>query len=151
MNYYAQPRMTRDIDLVLSVKASDTSTIVALFETDYYIDSVAVARAISNESLFNIIHSETIIKVDCIVKKSAAYRRVEFERRKKVVIEGFDIWIVSKEDLIVSKLSWAVDSHSEFQLRDVKNLLASGYDEEYLEHWTRKLGLNQLLQECLNE
>jgi hypothetical protein len=47
MNYYAQPRMTRDVDLVLSIGESDTSTIVDLFESDYYVDEVAVARAIS--------------------------------------------------------------------------------------------------------
>ena len=58
-------------------------------------------------------------------------------------------WLVSKEDLIISKLFWARDSHSELQLRDVRNLLASGYDVEYLERWTRKLELDSLLQECL--
>ena len=59
------------------------------------------------------------------------------------------MWIVSKEDLILSKLYWAKDSHSEFQLRDVKNLLASGYDTAYLEDWSRRLGLHDLLAEVL--
>jgi len=58
---------------------------------------------------------------------------------------------VSKEDLIISKLCWAKDSHSEFQLRDVKNLLKSGYDATYLQTWTEKLGLENLLRECLDE
>jgi len=61
------------------------------------------------------------------------------------------IWIVSKEDLIISKLFWARDSHSEFQLRDVKNLLKSRYDAAYLKTWIEKLGLDELLRECLNE
>jgi hypothetical protein len=56
---------------------------------------------------------------------------------------------VSKEDLIISKLWWAKDSHSELQLGDVKNLLATGCDAAYLERWTRELGLNNLLQQCL--
>jgi hypothetical protein len=58
---------------------------------------------------------------------------------------------VSKEDLIISKLWWAKDSHSEVQLIDVKNLLATGYDARYIERWTRALGLNGLLQECLHD
>ena len=58
---------------------------------------------------------------------------------------------MSKEDLIVSKLWWAKDSHSAVQLSDIKNLLATGYDMEYLERWTRELGLNNLLQECVND
>jgi len=49
----------------------------------------------------------------------------------------------------MSKLLWAKDSHSELQLSDVKNLLATGYDAAYLQHWTHGLGLDNLLQECL--
>ena len=55
---------------------------------------------------------------------------------------------MSKEDLIISKLIWTKDSHSELQLRDVKNLAATGYDTVYVEHWTGELGLTTLWQEC---
>jgi hypothetical protein len=61
------------------------------------------------------------------------------------------ISIVSKEDLIISKLAWAKDSHSEFQLRDVKSLLEAGYDDAYLTEWTSKLGLTNLLKECIDD
>ena len=66
-------------------------------------------------------------------------------------ILDFTTYIVSKEDLIISKLFWAKDSHSEIQLGDVRNLLATGYDEEYLRRWTRQLGLDSLFQECLHD
>lgn len=151
MNYYVLPRMTRDIDVVVALEPNDADRIVALLENDYYIDRVAVSRAITNETLFNAIHHESVIKVDCIIRKRTEYRRVEFERRRKVQIQDVNVWIVSKEDLILSKLYWARDSHSEFQLRDVKNLLASGYDAEYLERWTLNLGLDDLLKECRHE
>ena len=71
-------------------------------------------------------------------------------RDETVEIGETKIWIVSKEDLIISKLSWASESHSEFQLRDVKSLLNTGYDAKYLTRWTEKLGLRDLLTECLN-
>jgi hypothetical protein len=74
---------------------------------------------------------------------------VEFERRQKIPILDFTTFIVTKEDLIISKLFWAKDSHSEVQLGDARNLLATGYDAAYLQHWTRKLGLDKLLNECL--
>ena len=100
---------------------------------------------------FNLIHVESMIKVDCIVRKSNDYRRTEFERRQKISLLHFTTWIVSKEDLIVSKLFWAKDSHSEVQLRDVKNLLATGFDQSYLKRWTADLGLDRLLEECLHD
>lgn len=57
--------------------------------------------------------------------------------------------MVSKEDLILSKLDWARDSLSERQLDDVKNLLATGYDEEYLLAWAAKLHLTAILTQAM--
>lgn len=148
MNYYAQPRMTRDIDLVVALSAQDTDTIVRLFTPDYYVSREAVSSSIAHESLFNLIHQESVIKVDCIVRKNTLYRLAEFERRQRITIEDFSTWIASKEDLIISKLWWAKDSHSELQLRDVKNLASTGCDTVYVERWTNELGLQNLWQEC---
>jgi hypothetical protein len=148
MNYYAQPRMTRDIDLVVALTAHDTDKVVRLFSPDYYVSREAVSSAVTHESLFNLIHRDSVIKVDCIVRKNTPYRRAEFERRQRITIEDFSTWIASKEDLIISKLWWAKDSHSEQQLRDVKNLAATGCDREYIERWTSELGLHNLWQEC---
>ena len=151
LNYYAEPRMTRDIDIVVALTPQDADSVVALFEGNYYVPRNAVVRAITNQTLFNIIHSESIFKVDCIIRKDTEYRRLEFERRQRVEVDGIEIWIVSKEDLIISKLLWAKDSHSDFQLRDVRNLLESGYDADYVKRWTRKFDLDDLLRECLDE
>ena len=142
MNYYAQPRMTRDIDLVIALTPQDIDKV------DYYISRDAVSSSIAHESLFNLIHQESIIKVDCIVRKSSPYRRAEFERRQRITIEDFSTWIASKEDLIISKLWWAKDSRSEQQLRDVKNLVGTGCDRDYIARWTQELGLSNLWQEC---
>ena len=111
--------------------------------------SQIITCSIVRESIFNLIHQDTVIKVACIIRKRSEYRRVEFERRHKISILDFSTFIVSKEDLIISKLFWAKDSHSEIQLGDVKNLLATGYDAAYLQHWTRELGLDNLVKECL--
>lgn len=149
MNYYAQPRMTRDIDFVIALAPADAETIVELFRPDYYISEEAVRGSISAESIFNLIHNESVIKVDCIVRKNIPYRHAEFERRRQIGIDNFSTWIASKEDLIISKLFWAKDSGSETQMRDVKNLIATGCDGSYIERWTRELGLLNLWQQVM--
>ena len=148
MNYYAQPRMTRDIDLVVAISAADVDKVFRLFHPDYYIARQAVEDSLAHESVFNVIDQESVIKVDCIIRKSSPYRIAEFERRKRVILQGFPTFIVSKEDLMISKLDWAKDSHSEMQLRDVKNLAATGYDGQYVDHWTKSLGLASLWDAC---
>jgi len=148
MNFYAQPRMTRDIDFVIAVAPQDTDAVVRLFAPDYYVSRDAVSESIQHESLFNLIHEESIIKVDCIVRKNNAYRRCEFERRQRITIGDFSTWITSREDLIISKLWWAKDSHSEQQLLDVKNLVSAACDMDYIKRWTNELELVTLWQEC---
>lgn len=146
MNYYATPRMTRDIDLVVALSAADGTRIRGLFEPDYYVPD-NIEQAILSVGIFNLVHIESVIKVDIIVRKNEEYRRAEFERRLAVELEGARIWLVSKEDLILSKLLWARQSASEMQRRDVQNLLATGVDRSYLSLWAERLGVTSLLEE----
>jgi len=151
MNYYAQPRMTRDIDVVVELRPADGERIVRLFAPAYYVSREAVDSSIAQRSLFNLIHNESVIKVDCIVRKENPYRLTEFKRRQRIQIGSFETWIVSKEDLILSKLFWAKDSHSEMQLRDVRNLVSTGCDRNYIEGWTTELGLATLWREIIRD
>src|SRR5580658_5105108 len=143
--------MTRDIDIVLALRPADAGRMVQLFSPDYYVSREAVDSSIARQSLFNLIHNESVIKVDCIVRKQNEYRLIEFNRRQRIRIRDFETWIVSKEDLILSKLFWAKDSHSERQIGDVKNLLATGCDRSYIGRWTTELGVANLWQEIAHD
>lgn len=150
MNYYAEPRMTRDIDVVVELMEAHAARLVNELSPDYYIDAYTVKEALQHESMFNILHLESVIKVDCIIRKSSEYRQVEFNRRTKIKIGDVSTYIVSKEDLILSKLYWARDSHSAMQMKDVKNLMQSGYDVEYLEKWAGILAVTDLYRGCMH-
>lgn len=151
MNYYAVPRMTRDIDLVVALEPRHADRLRSLFEPDYYVPHEDVARALAGRGMFNLVHLDSVIKVDIIVRKDEPYRHVEFGRRAAVELPGFRAWIVSKEDLILSKLWWARESRSELQLRDVRNLLATGVDAVYLSQWADELEVAGLLREIQHE
>ena len=147
MNAYAEPRMTRDVDVVVELGAADTERVVAAFTPDYYVERDAVERALKHESMFNVIHREWIFKVDCIVRKETPFRRVEFARKQRLVIGEIETWVVSKEDLILSKLCWGHDSRSECQARDIRNLLLTGCDRAYLSKWAAELGVQDYLSD----
>ena len=149
LNYYAQPRLTRDIDIVVALRREDAERVINLFAEDFYIDADAVRHAIAQLGMFNIIHYDHIIKVDCIVRKDTPYRQEEFARRIAVAIDGATIWLVTAEDLLLSKLVWAAESHSEIQLQDVRNLIRSvvDFDWTYIERWADALTIGELLHE----
>lgn len=149
-NFYAVPRMTRDIDIVLEVKTKDVERMLALFRDDFYIDREAMIEAIGKKGMFNIIHGKHVVKVDFIVRKDAPYREVEFGRRRKIEVDKGSVFVVSPEDLILSKLCWAKESLSELQLRDVRNLLkvVKNLDNAYLDRWVRSMGLEGVYEKA---
>lgn len=146
MSWYAVPRMTRDIDLVVALVQDDLPALRTAFEPDYYVpDDIDVALAAPG--MFNLVHMASVTKVDIIVRKDTPYRRHEFARRVRTTLSGFDAWLVSREDLILSKLVWSRDSGSEQQRRDVVNLLADPVDRDYLGRWATELGVADRLEE----
>ncbi len=56
LNFYAEPRMTRDIDFVVELGSEDAHRLVRLFHPDYYISYESVRDSIARQSLFNLIH-----------------------------------------------------------------------------------------------
>lgn len=149
LSLYAEPRMTRDVDLVVDLRPSDTTRVLELFGPEFNVDADRIRDAIARRSMFNAIHTEAVVKLDIIVRKSGPYREEEFRRRRLAEIDGVGMWVVSAEDLVLSKLDWARDSRSEIQLRDVRRLIKAQplLDWTYVEAWAARLGLLELVGE----
>ena len=149
---YGEPRFTNDIDIVADLNLANCDAFCEGFPPgEYYLSHAAAREAVAHRGMFNVIHQETAFKADCVLKKSTEFQRNVFERREKTDFYGKEIWIISKDDLIISKLWWAKDSVSEKQLTDVKNLMRNGFDSEYIKSWTAKLDITDLFERCLSE
>ena len=144
MARYTTPRMTRDIDIVVELLPHTVDGLVQEFSDDFYVDADAARAAVESERLFNMMHLSSGIKIDLVVRKSS-----DFSRRERVLLGTVDTWIVSREDLILSKLVWARDTRSELQYRDVRQLLDGAVDLEYLQRWALILNVYAVLSELL--
>lgn len=147
-NYYTVPRMTRDIDIVVELKTPNIDNFVSIFQEDFYIDKEMIKSEILRQGMFNLIHNQYIVKIDFIIRKYSAFQNSVFARKKKVLVNNTPMWFVSVEDLILAKLSWAKDSESDIQLKDIRNLLETGesLDIKYIEDWISELELKNLYE-----
>lgn len=146
--HYAMPRTTVDIDIVIDLPESKLEEFFRELENDYYIPLNSARRAVRSSRVFNVINSESIVKVDCVILKDGEYPAKAFSRRTNVsYTEEIDVWIISREDLILSKLQWALLGDSERQKRDIAGLVLSDYDNEYVKDWAQKLGVAGLFNE----
>ncbi|MBA2304455.1 MAG: nucleotidyl transferase AbiEii/AbiGii toxin family protein, partial [Acidobacteria bacterium] len=146
VSYYAEPRFTRDIDLVVQIGPETAGLTASLFADDFYADVDAIRTAVARRGMVNLIHLDTLTKVDLIVQKPSPYHAEEFDRGRSVIIEETPVWIVSPEDLVISKLSWLRQGGSDVHRRDVVGLLASleGIDRVYIDAKACELGLADL-------
>jgi hypothetical protein len=143
MSTYTGPRYTRDFDFVVHLKPSDAFLLSENFKDGYYCDEDTITEAIERESMFNIIDHKSNYKADFVILKSSFYRRTEFERRKTVDFLDMKIFLVSPEDLLISKLIWIQEIQSSVQIDDIKMLsVLEGLDWIYINYWIRELKLN---------
>ncbi len=141
VSYHNRSRTTNDIDLVVQTYPHDVEKIINHFpewkdHKESFVDSVKFG------SLFNITDFETGIRYDFITYKDSDYNYRAFQRREKVEFFSRLCWMISIEDLIISKIQWYNISQSEKQLEDLKFLLLdSDLDIQYIKSWIFNLQL----------
>lgn len=92
--------------------------------------------------MFNIIHLESGYKVDFIIRSKHPFEVQKFKRRIQIEYYSKKIWVITLEDLIISKLAWIQQLESELQKRDIKNLLENKKtDMKYVKYWCNELKL----------
>jgi len=143
LSIYTLPRATRDFDFVVHLDLKDANALVNHFKEGYYCDEDSVKDAINKKSLFNIIDHTSGFKADFVILKNEPFRQTEFLRRKKIDLFNIPVYIVSPEDLLISKLIWIQDYQSNIQMEDIKSLLAvDNIDKFYIYDWIQKLKLD---------
>ena len=150
---YGLPRLTIDADLVADIRMKHVRPLVEQLETDYYIDEDMIRDAIRRQSSFNVIHQDTILKVDIFISKSRLFDQEELRKiRQEVLSEGTRPFnIASPEGTILNKLEWyrMGGEVSDRQWNDILGVLkvqGTNLDIAYLRHWAANLNVTDLLE-----
>lgn len=153
---YGLPRLTIEVDLVAVLHLGHVRPLVKSLQTIYYIDEEMVRDAISRRSSFNIIHQDTILKVDVFIPKSRLFDQEELRRaQQEVLLEGTRSFnVASPEGTILNKLEWyrMGGEVSDRQWNDILGVLkvqGTDLDMNYLQKWAASLNVTDLLERAL--
>jgi len=153
------PRQTQDIDFVVELDDARVEGLVARLAADFHADAEGARAALRGRDSFNLIHLESGIKIDLFVRGDGPFDREEFSRgRPEILVAEPERRIVVKspEDTVLRKLSWYREGGevSDRQWTDVLGILrtqGARLDADYLEHWARRLGVDDLLRKARGE
>jgi len=155
---YGELRATQDIDMVVALQPNHIEAFTLALSNHFYFDQEDITQAVAHPSSFNIIHLETMIKVDIFVLDSNPINQTEMQRRQSIAVDGDNkkISIATPEDIIIQKLDWyrKGDEISDRQWRDVLGILkvqAKNLDQKYLLQWAQTLHLSDLLNRAFQE
>ena len=149
---YGEPRFTNDIDVVVDISSTQVEAFKSYFpENEFYLDVDSMKKAINRRHQFNIIHPGSGLKIDVIISKRDDFDQSRFARIKRLnVSETKSANFASPEDVIIKKLEYFKQGHSEKHLRDIASMLKISselIDRAYISSWAKKLNLSELWEE----
>ena len=151
-------RQSQDVDVIADIRPDQVHALVRALQGDYYVDEQAWQAAIRHGQLYNVIHLNTMLKVDLIPLKRRAFTREEARRAQPHLLEAGarPVRIASAEDAVLTKLEWfdMGGRSSARQWNDILGIMrrqGAALDLAYLRRWADALGVRDLLERALSE
>jgi hypothetical protein len=149
-------RATLDVDL----KTDHVRPFSAALEPRFYVDEEMIKLALRERSSFNLIHLETMLKVDVFLPAERAYDEEALQRgRFDTLVDepgARKVFVASPEDVVLRKLEWfrLGGETSERQWSDLLGVLrvqGATLDLNYLRRWASELDVQDLLDSAFEE
>jgi hypothetical protein len=152
-------RTTQDSDVIAEMRPEHLQPFVLALQDEFYIDEEMIAESIQHYSSFNLIHRETMFKVDVFIPRPRPFLQAQLARAQRQTFSfetNISAKFASPEDTILSKLEWyrMGGEVSDRQWRDILGVLktrAGELDLAYLRNWAAELHVRDLLERALKE
>jgi hypothetical protein len=125
---YGEPRLTHDIDIVISIDKHQADEILTAFPLkDFYCPPLEVIKnevLRANRGHFNIIHHETGFKADIYLTGEDKFQQWALDNKIEIEFSGKKIFIAPPEYVIIKKLEFFREGKSHKHITDIQGILS---------------------------
>lgn len=154
---FGEPRSTADIDILAELGSHHVTAFVSALADSFYVHEEAVRDAVRRRASFNLVHQESMCKVDVFIASDDLLDREQIARRCSVVIlDDIAFDVTAPENIVLRKLAWyrAGGGVSDRQWRDIQGVLkqqAGALDWDYMRRIADASGIRDLLDRAQSE
>lgn len=144
---YGQPRVTNDLDVVLSLDDSSRAALLSVFSGDeFYLPPETVIQAEqarSQRGHFNLIHLESGYKADIYLSGNDPLHAWAMPLRRRLRWNaGLEIAVAPPEYVVLRKLEYFREGRSAKHPADIQAIReVTGVDEAVMAPWLERLSL----------
>jgi hypothetical protein len=144
-NYYAEPRSTKDADVVVAVAADGLKKFLAALGSDFLMDE-QLAFETNTGTIKNVLaHQDSGFTVELFYLSHDAHDQERFKRKRATTFSGQPTFVLTAEDYIVTKLRRPRSKDFD-DARDVIAMQGDALDWNYIHHWADIHGSRDKLQ-----
>jgi len=146
VSYYGMPRTTHDLDIVIAISVKDIDGLCRGLKKTCEIDREMVENAVRFRTHFSLFYPKGELKADLWVLKDKPAENTKFERKQKISLFGVQTFIISPEDMVLTKLEWYKRSKNTKHMDDAVGIIKvqdKRLDMTYIRSMIGKLGIEK--------
>jgi hypothetical protein len=148
-NYYGIARSTKDADFLVQLEVELLSSLVNHLGPAFRLDPQMTFETITMTRRHVLNVASIPFKIEFFHLSDDPHDQERFQRRKRVKLRDRESWLPTAEDVIITKLRWAMSKRSK-DADDVQAVLAvqgENLDWPYVYGWCDQHGTRALLDE----
>lgn len=153
-NFYGVPRSTEDADFVVESGTKSLQNVLRRLGSEFLIEPQASFETITMTMRHILRAPASGFTIELFQLSDDKYDRERFRRRRRVRLYGRTVVLPTAEDVIVTKLFWALARKHPKDREDVRDVIAVQHmilDWDYINTWAAQQGTQALLDEIRAE
>jgi hypothetical protein len=153
-NTYGIVRATQDADFVIQPSPGQFPLLLSSLGATYEADPQIQFETVTGTQKRFVREKSTGFVLEFFQLSQDPHDQARFARRQKLDVVGRDAWVLTAEDVLVTKLNWLNRANRAKDLLDIRAVIsvqADNLDWPYIESWCDAHGSRPLLEKIRAE